>query len=106
MDDLPTVTLKIERRSSHPWIYQKMVQKPAQRLPPGTVVNIEDMNGQWVGRGFYNGHSRITLRVLSSQPEEAIDAEFFRRRLLQAISLRREVHRLDEVTNAYRLVHS
>jgi 23S rRNA (cytosine1962-C5)-methyltransferase len=106
MEPLPTVRLKIERRSSHPWIFQKMVQKPAERIAPGTVVNIEDMNGQWVGRGFYNGHSRITLRVLTSQPDEAIDAEFFRRKLQQAVALRREVHRLDEVTNAYRLVHS
>jgi 23S rRNA (cytosine1962-C5)-methyltransferase len=106
MDALPTVTLKIERRSSHPWIFQKMVQKPAQRIPPGSVVNIEDMNGQWVARGFYNGHSRITLRVLTSQPDEVIDADFFRRRLDLAIRLRREVHRLDEATSAYRLVHS
>jgi 23S rRNA (cytosine1962-C5)-methyltransferase len=106
MDSLPTITLKIERRSSHPWIFQKMVQKPTQRIPPGSVVNIEDMNGQWVGRGFYNGHSRITLRVLTAQPEEVIDANFFRRRIEQAVTLRREVHRLDDVTDAYRLVHS
>src|SRR5436190_16179720 len=106
MEPLPTVRLKIERRSSQPWIFQKMVQKPAERIPPGSVVNIVDMNGQWVGRGFYNGHSRITLRVLTAQPDEAIDADLFRRKLKQAIALRREVHRLDEVTNAYRLVHS
>jgi len=106
MDPLQTVTLKIERRSSHPWIFQKMVQKPTQRISPGSVVNIEDMNGQWVGRGFYNGHSRITLRVLTAQPEEIIDADFFHRRLLQAVHLRRDIHHLDEVTNAYRLVHS
>jgi 23S rRNA (cytosine1962-C5)-methyltransferase len=106
METLPTVSLKIERRSSHPWIFQKMVQKPAQRIPPGSVVEIQDMNGQWVGRGFYNGHSRITLRVLTSNRDEAIDADFFRHRLAAAISLRRDIHQLDQVTNAFRLVHS
>jgi 23S rRNA (cytosine1962-C5)-methyltransferase len=103
---LPQVRLKIERRSSHPWIYQKMVEKPATRLPGGTVVDILDRTGQWVGRGFYNGHSRISLRVLSTDPAEQIDAAFFERRLTRAIAFRREWLRLDPVTDAYRLVHS
>jgi 23S rRNA (cytosine1962-C5)-methyltransferase len=103
---LPVVTLKIERRSSHPWIFQKMVEKPATRLPPGSVVDIRDRNGQWVGRGFYNGHSRISLRLLTSTPDEAIDAEFFARKIGAAIAFRRDVLNLDAVTDAYRLVHS
>src|SRR6202047_4875800 len=86
---LPQVRLKILRRSSHPWIYQKMVEKPANRLPGGSVVDILDRDGQWVGRGFYNGHSRISLRVLTSNRDEAIDAGFFTRRLAAAIDLRR-----------------
>lgn len=103
---LPVVQLKIERRSSHPWIFQKMVDRPATRLPPGALVDIVDRGGQWVGRGFFNGHSRISLRVLTTRQEEAVDADFFARRLARAVSLRRELLRLDEVTTAYRLVHS
>src|ERR1700720_4456460 len=103
---LPQVRLKIARRSSHPWIFQKMVEKPAVRLPGGSVVDIVDRDDQWVGRGFYNGHSRISLRVLTADPAEAIDADFFARRLARAVSLRRGVLGLDGVTNAYRLVHS
>ncbi|MFT3883002.1 MAG: class I SAM-dependent methyltransferase [Gemmatales bacterium] len=106
MDTLPTIRLKIERRSSHPWIFQKMVEKPMQKPPPGSIVDIVDMTGQWVGRGFYNGHSRISLRVLTSKQEEVIDADFFRRKLTQAVTLRRDLHHLDDVTSAYRLVHS
>jgi 23S rRNA (cytosine1962-C5)-methyltransferase len=103
---LPVVTLKIERRSSHPWVFQKMVEKPAARVPPGTVVDIRDRAGQWVGRGFYNGHSRISLRVLTTTPDEPIDTAFFARKLGDAVALRRDVLKLDAVTNAYRLVHS
>ncbi len=103
---LPVVTLKIERRSSHPWIFQKMVEKPATRLPPGSIVDIHDRTGQWVGRGFYNGHSRITLRLLTANAEEAVDAEFFARKIGDAIAFRRDVLKLDAVTDAYRLVHS
>src|SRR5262245_17436646 len=103
---LPTVTLKIDRRSSHPWIFQKMVEKPASRIPPGSVVDIVEKSGNWVARGFYNGHSRITLRVLTSDKDEPIDAAFFSRKLSAAVAFRREGLKLDEVTDAYRLVHS
>src|ERR1700736_5412306 len=94
---LPQVHLKIARRSSHPWIFQKMVEKPAERLRPGTVVDIVDRDGKWVGRGFYNGHSRIALRVLTADPAEAIDDAFFRSRLTRAVELRRRWLRLDDV---------
>jgi 23S rRNA (cytosine1962-C5)-methyltransferase len=105
-EQLPSIRLKIARRSSHPWVYQKMVERPATRLPPGSVVDILDRDSQWVGRGFYNGHSRIALRVLSTNPEEAIDDTFFANRIARAVALRRDWLRLDEISDAYRLVHS
>src|SRR3954451_10978517 len=101
---LPQVRLKIVRRSSHPWIFQKMVEKPTTRLPGGSVVDILDREGQWVGRGFYNGHSRISLRVLTASAEEPIDEAFFTRRIAQAVELRRDTLKLDAVTDSYRLV--
>jgi 23S rRNA (cytosine1962-C5)-methyltransferase len=82
-----------------------MVERPP-RTPPGAVVDILDKAGQWVGRGFYNGHSRISLRVLTTDPNEPVDAEFFRTRLARAVGLRRDLLTLDAVTDAYRLVHS
>src|SRR5947209_2740228 len=100
---LPGVQLKIQRRSSHPWIFQKMVEKPTARLPPGGVVDILDKDRTWVGRGFYNGHSRIALRVLTANRDEAIDAEFSARRLARAVALRRDWLKLDAVSDAYRL---
>src|SRR5438067_9078920 len=103
---LPQVRLKIARRSSHPWIFQKMVEKPATRLPGGSVVDVLDRDGQWVGRGFYNGHSRIALRILTADRDESIDAAFFARRLDQAVGLRRDLLGLDAAGDAYRLVHS
>ncbi len=103
---LPTVRLKIQRRSSHPWVFQKMVERPAGRIPPGSVVDVLDRDGQWVGRGFYNGHSRIALRILTADSAEAIDADFFSRRIAAAVALRRDWLRLDDVTDACRLVNS
>ena len=102
----PTVRLKIERRSNHPWIFQKMVEKPEPKPKPGTVVDIYDRDGVFAGRGFYNGHSRIALRVLTADPDEAVDEAFFARKIGDAVRLRRDVLKLDAVTDAYRVIHS
>ena len=103
----PVVHLKIERRSNHPWIFQKMVEKPEVKPKPGSVVDIYDRDGTFAGRGFYNGHSRIALRVLTANPDEAVDETFFARKIAEeAVSLRRDVLKLDAVTDAYRVVHS
>jgi len=102
----PVVRLKIERRSNHPWIFQKMVDKPEPKPKPGSVVDIVDRDGTFAGRGFYNGHSRIALRVLTADPDEAVDEAFFGRKIAQAVQLRREVLQLDTVTDAYRVIHS
>lgn len=83
-----------------------MVEKPAQRIAPGSVVEVEDRDGQWVGRGFYNGHSRISLRILTSDPAEVIDETFFARRIERCVALRRQMLNLDAISDAYRLVHS
>ncbi|MET0231579.1 MAG: RlmI/RlmK family 23S rRNA methyltransferase, partial [Rhodanobacteraceae bacterium] len=103
---LPVIHLKTERRSTHPWIFQKMVEKPTVRPKPGSVVEIIDREGQFAGRGFYNGHSRIALRVLTADPDETIDEAFFARKIGEAVSLRRDLLKLDRVTDAYRLIHS
>ncbi|HKE48915.1 MAG TPA: class I SAM-dependent rRNA methyltransferase, partial [Rhodanobacteraceae bacterium] len=103
---LPVIHLKTERRSTHPWIFQKMVEKPDVRPKPGSVVEIVDREGHFAGRGFYNGHSRIALRVLTADPGESIDEAFFARKIAEAVSLRRDVLKLDAVTDAYRLIHS
>ena len=103
---LPTVRLRNAWRSNHPWIFQKLVEKPAQRPRPGTIVDIVGMDGVWIGRGFYNGHSRIALRILETDPDVAVDAAWFSRKIAEAVRLRREVLRLDETTNAWRVVHS
>lgn len=104
--ELPQITMKIQRRSSHPWIFQKMVEKPEKKPPGGSVVDILDRDGVWVGRGFYNGHSRISLRVLTTDPKEAIDRDFFARKIGEAITLRKEMLGLEATTDAYRVIHS
>ena len=105
-EPLPTVRLKNAWRSSHPWIFQRLVEKPAQRPKPGSIVDVSGVDGAFIGRGFYNGHSRIAVRILETNPDVAVDSAWFARRIAEAASLRRDVLKLDEISNAWRVVHS
>ena len=102
----PVVRLKNAWRSSHPWIFQKLVEKPAVRPKPGAIVDVVGVDGEWIGRGFYNGHSRIAVRILETDQAIPVDAGWFSRKIAQAVSLRREVLKLDQVSDAWRVVHS
>ncbi len=104
--ELPIVRLRNAWRSSHPWIFQKLVEKPTTKPKPGTLVDIIGLDGEWIGRGFYNGHSRIALRILETDREIPVDAAWFARRIAAAVSLRRDVLQLDAVSDAWRVVHS
>lgn len=103
---LPVVRLKNAWRSSHPWIFQKLVEKPVQKPKPGSLVDVVGVDGEWIGRGFYNGHSRIAVRILETHPEIPLDAGWFSRKIALAVSLRRDVLKLDTVSDAWRVVHA
>jgi 23S rRNA (cytosine1962-C5)-methyltransferase len=105
-EPLPVVRLKNAWHSTHPWIFQRLVEKPAQRPKPGSIVEVVGVDGAWIGRGFYNGHSRIALRMLERDPDVAVDGGWFVRKIGEAVRLRREILKLDEVSNAWRVVHS
>ena len=105
-EPIPTVRLKNAWHSTHPWIFQRLVEKPAQRPKPGSIVDVAGVDGTWIGRGFYNGHSRIALRMLESDPDVAVDAAWFARKIGEAANLRRNILKLDDVSNAWRVFHS
>jgi 23S rRNA (cytosine1962-C5)-methyltransferase len=105
-EPLPVVRLKNAWKSTHPWIFQRLVEKPAQRPKPGSVVDVVGVDDVWIGRGFYNGHSRIALRMLEGDLDVAVDEAWFSRRIADAVALRRELLKLDEVGNAWRVLHS
>jgi 23S rRNA (cytosine1962-C5)-methyltransferase len=88
-------------RAGHPWVFRKAVEKAPGRLPPGAIVDVTD-DGRFVARGYYDPLSAITVRILTREPAEVIDAAFWRRRIARAVALRKE---LVHATNGYRVVH-
>ena len=104
--DLPVVRLKNAWKSTHPWIFQRLVEKPLQKPKPGSLVQAYGVDGAFIGTGFYNGHSRIALRILETNPDVVVDTGWFSHKIAEAIRLRRDVLKLDEVSNAWRVFHS
>jgi 23S rRNA (cytosine1962-C5)-methyltransferase len=78
-----------ERRllRGHPWVYAGEIEKTDGPISPGEIVDLYNARGSFLGRGYFNPSSQIRVRVLSSEPE-AIDGDFLRRRLQQAIDRR------------------
>jgi 23S rRNA (cytosine1962-C5)-methyltransferase len=85
--------------SGHPWVYKEALE-PVKGLPAGADVELCTRNGRPMARGLYDPGSPIAVRVYSLDPREAIDGAFVRRRLHEALDLRRP--RFDATTNAWR----
>ncbi len=75
------------------------------RLPNGTVVTVRVQGGAVLGDAFFNGHSDIAIRRLTDG-ERAFDKEWLAEALGRAVSLRKAIPRLDETTDAWRVVHA
>lgn len=107
---MDVVTLKPGREKSvhnrHPWIFSGAIQRIAGHPADGDVVQVQAADGSFLAYGYLNRQSQITIRLLSWNRDEAIDAEFFRRRLQRAIAGRADLRRDQVSTNAYRLVHA
>lgn len=87
---------------SRPLIYRKMIRDFDARS--GELVNVYDRNGALFGRGLFNSHSQIGLRMLSHGPAP-VDDNFWRTRLGAALDLRRRLG-VAEQSDAYRLAHA
>jgi 23S rRNA (cytosine1962-C5)-methyltransferase len=88
-------------RAGHPWVFRKAVEKAPKALPAGAIVDVTD-EGRFVARGYYDPRSAITVRILTREAAEAVDAAFWRRRIARALALRGD---LVHGTTGFRMVH-
>lgn len=87
------------------FLFRKRVESIDPAARPGDLVAIRDARDQLLGYGLFNPRSEIVVRMLAPSAELP-DAAFWQRRLERALQLRRDMLRLDETTNAYRLIHA
>ena len=91
---MATVTLRKTRetrfRGGHPWIYASEIEKVEGAFENGDIVDVCDFRGKFLGRGFYNPLSQISLRVLTRN-DEPCDRAFFERRVRDAWEYRKRL---------------
>jgi 23S rRNA (cytosine1962-C5)-methyltransferase len=92
-------------RQKHPWIFSGAIRLVEGCPSPGGLIEIADARGDWLATGYYNPHSQISVRILTWDREEVIDATFWHRRLATAAAVR-ETLTADPGTTACRLVYA
>lgn len=93
-----------ERRilAGHRWVFSNEIREVTSVGQPkaGDLALVAAAGGQELGLAFYHPNSLIAARLLAVGSGEPVDAEFFRKRLAEALSYR---ERLYPGENAYRL---
>ncbi|MCU0874359.1 MAG: class I SAM-dependent rRNA methyltransferase [Pirellulaceae bacterium] len=99
---LPSVTVRTS--TFHPLLYRKRIDR-CDAARPGDLVSVYGPGDTLLGYGLYNSRSEIAVRMLFSGgglPDE----DGWRQKLSTAVSLRRDLLKLDETTDAYRVAHA
>ena len=117
---MASLILKSGREKSllrrHPWVFSGALDILNGNPQSGATVDVRAADGLFLARAAYSPSSQIRARVWSFDPDEVIDADFFRRRILAALA-RRTIFfpsphfpqangGIEGGTDAFRLVHA
>lgn len=78
-------------RAGHPWVYEDEITATSGTPVNGALVDVVSQKGRYLGTGFYNGNSKIRVRVLSTNANDRFDKAFWHRRICYALDYRRTV---------------
>lgn len=87
----------------HPWVYGNEIESVEGEPEDGGLVTVVDFRGRFMGTGYYNSRSLITVRLLTHKGEEITDA-LVAERVRAACAYRRFVLRR-EGTDSCRLIY-
>ena len=73
--------------AGHTWIFSNELAASPKNHEPGSLVEVYDMKKDFIGIGYINPNSLIAVRLLTRE-KETIDADFFRKRILNALRYR------------------
>lgn len=90
-------------RSGHPWLFRESVVSVSDSGTPGDVAVIFDRANRFLAAGLYDPTSSIRVRVLVHGEPTEIGEGLFRRRIADALGLRRNV--TSAQTTAFRVLN-
>ena len=73
------------------WVYDNEIASITEPCENGSIVSVLDFDGYFMGYGFINRNSRITVRLMSRRREHPVTRELIRRRVQDAWNYRKAV---------------
>jgi 23S rRNA (cytosine1962-C5)-methyltransferase len=77
--------------NGRPWIYTDEIQGFDGTYENGDIVEVYNFKGSFIGKGYINDVSKISIRLMTRDIDEEIDEDFFRRRLKDAWEYRKKI---------------
>ncbi|MBW7650936.1 class I SAM-dependent rRNA methyltransferase [Anoxybacillus sp. ST4] len=89
---MANVFLKRKRKKrlelGHPWVFQSEVDYIEGDSEPGDFVNVYNHQRHFLAKGYINPKSQMIVRVLTQNPNDELNAQFFMNRIRQAWAYR------------------
>lgn len=70
------------------WIYDNEIDGINGKFENGDIVDVHDFDGYFLGKGFININSKITVRIMTRKKDTNIDREFIDRLVKIAVQYR------------------
>ena len=77
--------------AGHPWVYESDIdaeEVSVGEIANGAIVDVLSPKGKYIGSGFYSGNSKIRVRILSRNANDAFNEAFWERRVQYALDYR------------------
>ncbi len=90
-------------RSGHPWVFSDSILESNRAGQTGELAVIYDRKDRFLAVGLFDPDSPIRVRILHAGKPQTIDHAWWRARLEQAVTRRRDM--FDAQTTGYRLIN-
>ncbi len=97
--------VEVRAPTFHPFLFRRRLGEFPGRAAPGDIVRLESSGREHLGWGLFNPHAEIAVRTLTPQREMPQSA-WWQERIASAVALRRDLLKLDAVSDAYRIIHA
>ena len=74
-----------------PWIYIDEINEYDGEYENGDIVEVYNHKNYFIGKGYINDRSKLTIRIMTRDKDEEIDRDFFKRKFESAWDYRKTV---------------
>ncbi len=78
-------------KSGGAWVYDNEIDSILGSFENGDIITVHDFDGYFMGYGFINTKSKITIRMMSRRKDHPITEDFLRERVRAAWEYRKQV---------------